>query len=91
MSFSGFSGTRSCASRRSRLLPRLFAGVLLSGCLGDSNTPWQYSRQTVFGDSLSDVGSYAVGAIAAVYGGKFTREHDIAQYAELGRNGWRHN
>lgn len=55
------------------LTPLLLAGVLLSGCMGDhDDTPVRYTRQVVFGDSLSDVGSYAVGAISAANGGKFT-------------------
>lgn len=52
----------------------LLAGFMLSGCIGDHDDapPVRYTRQVVFGDSLSDVGSYAVGAIATAYGGKFT-------------------
>ncbi len=61
--------------RVARLTPPLLAGMLLllTGCMGDhDDTPVRYTRQVVFGDSLSDVGSYAVGAIAAANGGKFT-------------------
>lgn len=51
----------------------IFAASLLSGCLGDDDSgPISYRQQVVFGDSLSDSGSYAVGAIAAAHGGKFT-------------------
>lgn len=59
-------------SRSLRFAPLLLAAALLGGCLGDSDAQRRYSSQVVFGDSLSDVGSYAVGAIAAVHGGKFT-------------------
>lgn len=51
----------------------IFAASLLSGCLGDDDSgPISYRQQVVFGDSLSDSGSYAEGAIAAAHGGKFT-------------------
>ena len=44
----------------------------------------QYGAQLTFGDSLSDVGTYAVGAIAAAGGGKFTINGDgTAQHPEL--------
>ncbi len=60
-------------SRLTRFTPWLLAGSLLTGCFGDSDTDTvAYSQQVVFGDSLSDSGSYAVGAIAAAGGGKFT-------------------
>lgn len=58
----------------------LGAALALAGCGGgsDSTTPAvnspqsRYSALVVFGDSLSDVGTYKVGAIAALGGGKFT-------------------
>jgi phospholipase/lecithinase/hemolysin len=44
----------------------------------------QFAAQITFGDSLSDVGTYAVGAIAAAGGGKFTINGDgTAQHPEL--------
>lgn len=49
----------------------------LAGCGGNSAGPGpqvqkiQYSAQISFGDSLSDVGSYAVGTVKALGGGKF--------------------
>jgi phospholipase/lecithinase/hemolysin len=44
----------------------------------------QFAAQVTFGDSLSDVGTYAVGAIAAGGGGKFTINGDgTAQHPEL--------
>ncbi|OIQ89662.1 GDSL-like lipase/acylhydrolase [mine drainage metagenome] len=39
---------------------------------GDQNTKIKFTSEVVFGDSLSDVGSYAVGTVAALHGGKFT-------------------
>ncbi len=57
-----------------RFTPLLLAATLLGGCVfdNDDDTGRRYSSQVVFGDSLSDVGSYAVGAVAAAHGGKFT-------------------
>jgi len=39
---------------------------------GDQSTKVKFTSEVVFGDSLSDVGSYAVGTVAALHGGKFT-------------------
>jgi len=39
---------------------------------GDQTHKVAFSQQVTFGDSLSDVGTYKVGAIAAAGGGKFT-------------------
>jgi outer membrane lipase/esterase len=55
----------------------VFAAVLaIAGCGGDGGgTPAsriQFTSQVNFGDSLSDVGTYAVGTIAAWGGGRFT-------------------
>ena len=50
--------------------------AVLAGCGGssggDQTLKVKYTAQVSFGDSLSDVGSYAVGTIAALKGGKFT-------------------
>jgi phospholipase/lecithinase/hemolysin len=46
--------------------------VLLAACGAGSSTAPQFSSLVSFGDSLSDVGSYRVGTIAALSGGKFT-------------------
>ncbi len=47
--------------------------VLLSGCSGSSkSTTPQFTQMVSFGDSLSDVGTYRVGAVAALGGGEFT-------------------
>ena len=58
-------------------LAALGAATLLAACGGGgSDSPsvpqGRYSSLVVFGDSLSDVGSYKVGGIAALGGGKFT-------------------
>lgn len=47
---------------------------LLSGCGGSSSATKspQYTQIVSFGDSLSDVGTYRVGAVAAAGGGEFT-------------------
>ena len=59
--------------RTLKLAPLLLAATLLSACLGDNDAPGRkFSTEVVFGDSLSDIGTYAVGAIGAVHGGKFT-------------------
>ncbi len=59
----------------------VLAGAALAACGGNNNdndasTKIKYSSQVTFGDSLSDVGSYAVGTIAALKGGKFTINGD---------------
>lgn len=57
-------------------LAALGAAILLVACGGgdDSNNApkARYSAMVVFGDSLSDIGTYKVGAIAAAGGGKYT-------------------
>ena len=64
---------RTQLARTFRLTPLLLAASLLSACLGNHDGEGRrFSNQVVFGDSLSDVGTYAVGAIAATHGGKFT-------------------
>ena len=56
--------------------------AVLAGCGGTDPAPGdqtiknKYSAQVSFGDSLSDVGSYAVGTVAALKGGKFTINGD---------------
>ncbi|WP_394789122.1 SGNH/GDSL hydrolase family protein [Rhodoferax sp.] len=53
----------------------LSAAMLLAACGGggsDTSTKVTFSSMVNFGDSLSDVGTYKVGAIAAAGGGKFT-------------------
>jgi phospholipase/lecithinase/hemolysin len=55
----------------------LAAAVILAACgggegAGDQNPRVAFSSLVSFGDSLSDVGTYRVGTVAAVGGGKFT-------------------
>lgn len=70
-------------------LPVLLAAALLSACNGDDNSPApvpvppvepapkpHFSAQISFGDSLSDVGTYAVGTVKTLGGGKFTINGD---------------
>ena len=55
----------------------LSAVAVLAGCSGGGSTAGdqtlkaKYSAQISFGDSLSDVGTYAVGTVAALKGGKY--------------------
>jgi outer membrane lipase/esterase len=46
--------------------------VLLAACGAGSSTAPQISSLVSFGDSLSDVGTYKVGTVAALGGGKYT-------------------
>ncbi len=55
----------------------LLAAAVLTACGGgggggDQTLKVKYSAQISFGDSLSDVGTYAVGGVAALKGGKYT-------------------
>src|SRR5690606_35165500 len=76
---------------RKIFLPILLAAALVSACGGDDNSPApvpvpvppvepapkpHFSAQISFGDSLSDVGTYAVGTVKALGGGKFTINGD---------------
>ncbi len=58
----------------------MLAAAVLAGCGGasggDQTLKVKYTAQVSFGDSLSDVGSYAVGTVAAKGGGKFTINGD---------------
>ena len=58
----------------------VLAAAVLAGCGGatggDQTLKVKYSAQVSFGDSLSDVGSYAVGTVAKLGGGKFTINGD---------------
>lgn len=58
----------------------VLAATVLAGCGGasggDQALKVKYTAQVSFGDSLSDVGSYAVGTVAAKGGGKFTINGD---------------
>ncbi len=64
--------------RKTSLALALLTAAVLSACGGNgpsagNQTPKiQFSNQVTFGDSLSDVGTYAVGSIAALGGGQYT-------------------
>jgi len=62
--------------RRIQFTLTLLAAYILAGCggggSGDQAPKIKFSSQVSFGDSLSDVGTYDVGTVAAVGGGKYT-------------------
>ncbi|MES3023718.1 MAG: SGNH/GDSL hydrolase family protein [Pseudomonadota bacterium] len=62
--------------RQTNFALALLVAAVLAACGGskggDQTLKAQYSGQVTFGDSLSDVGTYAVGGVAALGGGKFT-------------------
>ncbi|TFW20711.1 SGNH/GDSL hydrolase family protein [Duganella callida] len=69
--------------RHTKLALAAMALAVLAGCgggsdpaPGDQTTKVKYASQVSFGDSLSDVGTYAVGTVAALKGGKFTINGD---------------
>ena len=61
--------------RQTNFAMSIIAAAVLAGCGGstggDQTLTNKYSAQVSFGDSLSDVGTYAVGPVAALGGGKF--------------------
>lgn len=61
---------RTWRQARLWLLAGLSVGVL-AACGGSDDGP-KYSRLVVFGDSLSDVGTYATAGVKAIGGGKYT-------------------
>lgn len=56
--------------RQFRFSAALLAVAIVAGCGGD-NTP-QFNGIVSFGDSLSDVGTYSVGTVKTLGGGKYT-------------------
>jgi len=68
--------------RKTSFALALLTAAVLSACGGSSprggdQTPGtKFSAQVSFGDSLSDVGTYAVGTVKALGGGKFTINGD---------------
>ena len=79
--------------RQSNYVLALVAAAVLAGC-GDSDNKVadiakpSFARQVVFGDSLADSGSYAVGPIAAAGGGKFTVNGVVAGKPDLNGKIW---
>ncbi len=80
--------------RHTKLALAAMTLAVLAGCGGSDPAPGdqtiknKYSAQVSFGDSLSDVGSYNVGTVAALKGGKFTINGDNTAINETltGRN-----
>jgi outer membrane lipase/esterase len=75
----------------------LLTATMLAGCGGsdDSSKPGdqgfqtRFSTQVTFGDSLSDVGTYAVGTVRDLRGGKFTINGDnTARSPDLTGKNW---
>jgi phospholipase/lecithinase/hemolysin len=70
--------------RKTSFALALLTAAVLSACGGSSTSPrggdqtpvTKFSAQVSFGDSLSDVGTYAVGTVKALGGGKFTINGD---------------
>lgn len=64
--------------RHTKFALALLTAAVLSACGGsdssggDQTLRTKFSAQVTFGDSLSDVGTYAVGTVAALGGGKYT-------------------
>ncbi|WP_136419757.1 SGNH/GDSL hydrolase family protein [Herbaspirillum sp. ST 5-3] len=56
--------------RQSKFAAALLAAAFLASCGGDVKP--QFTSLVSFGDSLSDVGTYAVGTVAQLGGGKYT-------------------
>lgn len=65
-----------------KFVPVLFATAILASC-GGTDTP-QFSGIVSFGDSLSDIGTYSVGTVKALGGGKYTvNAPDAKNWIEL--------
>lgn len=81
--------------RQTNLALALLTAAVLSACGGSDNDPVaqpakpQFASQVSFGDSLSDVGTYRVGTIAALGGGKYTiNGNNTAVNAALTGKNW---
>jgi phospholipase/lecithinase/hemolysin len=74
--------------RQYYLAAAILASTMLAGCGGGSSgvsqsPKVQFTSMVTFGDSLSDVGSYKVGQVAAVGGGQFTINGTGKNWTEL--------
>jgi phospholipase/lecithinase/hemolysin len=64
--------------RHTKFVLSVMAAAILAGCggngpsTGDQTPKLKFASQVSFGDSLSDLGTYAVGTVQALGGGKFT-------------------
>ena len=82
--------------RHTKLALTVLTAALLSACGGgtspsggDQTTKLTFTNLVSFGDSLSDVGTYRVGAVAAAGGGKFTINGDsTAKNVDLSGKIW---
>ncbi len=57
--------------RQFKFATALLTVIILAGCGGGDKAP-QFSAVVSFGDSLSDIGTYSVGTVRALGGGKYT-------------------
>ncbi len=70
--------------RKNNIALALLTAAVLAACGGngssggDQAVKTKFSAQVSFGDSLSDVGSYAVGTVKTLGGGKFNINGDLA-------------
>jgi phospholipase/lecithinase/hemolysin len=81
--------------RQTKIALALLAAAVLAACGGtspaggDQTQKLSFTQQVSFGDSLSDVGTYAVGAVKQAGGGKFTINGDgTAKNPELNGKIW---
>lgn len=79
--------------RQTNFALALLVAAALAACGGstggDQKLGTKFSSQVSFGDSLSDVGTHAVGAIAAAGGGKYTiNGNNISKAPELTGKNW---
>jgi len=82
--------------RHTKLALAVLTAAVLTACGGgtspaggDQTTRLTFTNMVSFGDSLSDVGTYRVGAVAAAGGGKFTINGDsTAKNADLTGKIW---